>query len=401
MITESDLRTAFADEAHDVSEPADVMARLAFDGPSPRASTRHHRLVWAAPVAAAAAAVIALSAAVAITDSRHVTTTAASGGHTLPWMPGRELRFTASVSAVSGYEIEQSYLSPDRETTDLVVPGGSGVISGEVVIYAAGAFDPAEVSGGDPVSVQGHSGYYGLATSSAHQLDHLDNPSEVPTLAWEFAPERWALVQGWDAADTPPLQELHLDPRTEMTRVAAAVNTSAAAPLLVPYRVGHLPAGLRHGGGGDTAAMAPSDWQSYLWFLGAGSIDPALTIEVHPKTSRDTMTPTSTVNGHPATYRDGTPSNLPAFFATRTGGAPSSPTVTTGGAPSSPTARSTGPTPGIVYRSGHDPLLTVDFGTAVVTITGDYPRDELESIAASMTLASQVDDRSTWFDATA
>jgi hypothetical protein len=45
-------------------------------------------------------------------------------------------------------------------------------------------------------------------------------------------------------------------------------------------------------------------------------------------------------------------------------------------------------------------VLTVYFGGARVTIAGSFSRTQLVKVAKSITLASNVNDASTWFDAT-
>ncbi len=375
MITDSDLRAVFADEASDISEPADLLARITVNQSTPRATPTRPWRGWVAPVAAAAAVITVVSLAAALSGTRHQTDDAGADGHALPPMPGRDLQYTVSVGTVPGYDTSATYLSSDRETTDVMLPDGRGVLAGEVVAYPPGGFDPTAVRRGQPVTVQGHQGYFGASTSSADQVDHVANPTRPATLAWEAAPDRWIVVQGWDAATSPPLQARHLDPLTEEMRVARAVDTSTTKPLLLPYEVGYLPAGLRHGGGRATVPPARADhWNSYLWFLGVGQTGsapdpPGLAITAVPKRDASGRVDGSlTIDGHPAQFRS----------AGRAGA--------TTGEPAAPTARQVS-------------TLAVDFGRAVVFIAGAYAQDELIRIARSMSIADDVDDLSTWFDA--
>jgi hypothetical protein len=371
MMTDSDLRALFADEASDISEPADLLARLTVNQSPPRATRTRRWRGWVAPVAAAAAVVTVVSLATALSGTRQQTD-AGAGGHTLPVMPGRDLGYTITVGAVSGYDTSATYLSSDRETTDVKLSDGRGVLAGEVVAYPPGGFDPTAVRRGQPVTVQGHQGYFGASTSSADQVDHVANPTRPATLAWEAAPDRWIVVQGWDAAASPPLQARHLDPLTEEMRVAQAVDTSTTKPLLLPYRVGYLPAGLRHGGG--RATFRGDDWSSYLWFLGVGQTGsapypPGLAITAFPKGDASGPVDGSlTIDGHPAQFR-------PAGRAGATTGKPPLP------------------------KAREVSTLTVDFGSAVVVIAGAYSQDELVRIAQSITIADDVNNPSTWFDA--
>jgi hypothetical protein len=390
MITESDLRAVFADEARDVSEPPDVMARLAFTQRS-----GHSRRAWLAPLAAAAAVVTIVSVAVAVGGDRNGVK-AGAVGHTLPPMPGRDLRFAVSVGPVAGYTATNSYLVADRDTIDLGLAGNDQITAGEVVAYAAGAFDPTAVRRGQPVRVQGHQGYFARSPSSVDKVDHIGSHS-VATLAWEFAADRWVVVQGWDAGGTPALQRLHLDAFTEEMRVARAVDTSAASSLLLPYRVGYLPAGLRHGGGRDTFPNAP-DWQSYLWFLGPGQhgpdpSPPGLAISVDPAGTGRIAYGTFAIDGHPAVFEPASAGHPLTPSMRVSTAAPGSATPRDHVVP--PTAKSAARS-----ASGGVASLTVDFGPAVVTIHGNYSKAELVRIAHSMTLASDVNDQRTWFDAT-
>ncbi|HEY3714276.1 MAG TPA: hypothetical protein VGL39_07090, partial [Jatrophihabitantaceae bacterium] len=67
---------------------------------------------------------------------------------------------------------------------------------------------------GRPVNVQGQRGYFADATASADEVDKVPNKHQVPTLAWEFAPNQWVTVQGWDPAASPQMRKLHLDALT-------------------------------------------------------------------------------------------------------------------------------------------------------------------------------------------
>jgi len=314
------------------------------------------------------AAVIA--SAVALTGNQnHIG--AADGGHTLPLMPGRELRFAVTVGPVAGYDVANRYLVADREATDVARSDNEGV-GGEVVAYPPGGYDPTAVRRGQQVSVQGHTGYFANTPQSADAVDHVPNQGNAPTLAWEFAPDRWVVIQGWDPTTSPQVRKLHVDPLTEELHVAAAVDTSADPPLLLPYRVGYLPDGLSHGGGRATAVGKPY-WDSYLWFLGPGQsptdpdpAHPALAITAQPTVSRPASSSSASTPSARVQHND------------------------------SVTRRTVAPSGGDSRQNE----VTVRFGTVVVTITGDYPRAELIKIGRSITIASNPNDASTWFDAT-
>jgi hypothetical protein len=393
MITESDLRAVLTEEARDISEPDDVLARLTI-------THRPQRRRWIAPVAAAAAVAAVVATATAVVHTRH---DAAPPGnqHTLPPVPGRELRFAVSIGSIAGYDVDNRYLVTGRDAADVEKSGNQGV-GGEIVAYAPGRYDPATVQRGRPVNVQGRRGYFADATASADEVDKVPNKHQVPTLAWEFAPNQWVTVQGWDPAASPQMRKLHLDALTEEMRVAAAIDTTVSAPLLLPYRVGYLPGGLRHGGGRvtDMATPAPPTWDSTLWFLGSRQgdtdSDPALSILVRPYSAFGSkgFHGTFTVNGHPATF-----DTVETWTFSVPPSAPKpTPTTPAGSTPPRTSTIQSSPTVGV--SPSEPPQLTVDFGPAVVVIAGNYARGELIKIAESLTLASNVNDRSTWFDAT-
>src|SRR6266487_1564461 len=107
MITESDVRAVLTEQAHDISEPDDILARITFEHRPGRRRSPGQRH-WIAPVAAAAVAAV-VAGAVALTSVNHRTQnrTEQAASHTLPPMGGIELRFIGAMGRVPNYQIGQ------------------------------------------------------------------------------------------------------------------------------------------------------------------------------------------------------------------------------------------------------------------------------------------------------
>jgi hypothetical protein len=357
MITESDVRTALAEQARDVSEPDEILAQLQLRQPE-----HHQRQRWLAPLAAAAAVVAAVTVAGFIAVDRHHAPTGSG-----PAIGGRDLRYTVSVGAVAGYNTSVRSLEATTETTS-VVRGSSpgGVLDGVVVAYSVGAYDPTEVKTGQQLTIQGRQAYYAKTPKlSPDPLKDLE-----PTLAWVFAPARWLVIQGWGPSIA---RTQHLDPLTEAKRVAAAVDTNVSEPLLLPFRVGYLPSGLQRGGGYTDPLAEPVILGDVLFTRSEHSVVvQSAEFMLYPKRANDRVRPNLTVNGHPAHFE---------------GPGPIYPPVTH-------------PTNGV--RDMAPAGLTVDFGSTILTLTvfgGDDSKAQLAKIGKSIQLASDLTDQSTWFDA--
>jgi hypothetical protein len=368
------LRELYADEARDISEPTDVMADVLARATARPAPIRRR---WIAPVAAAAAVVAVTAGVIGLVGTRHHT---AAAVHTLPPMPGRPLSFAATVGPLAGYRIANQYVMLDREVTELARTDGRKVYGGEVVSYLPGRYDSSAVLHGRLVAVNGHRGYFADASSNSAQVDHVSAP-RTPTLAWEFAPNQWATVQGFGpspktavktkSAHPSALSDAADDVFAAQLSIARAVDTTVRTPLLLSFRVGYLPAGLLRGGGDSIAPVQGKNWRATVFFVNQRQAagrdpDPARPAFYLEAVRQDEWkAPESlprgaarlTVGGHPAVFEPGT-------------------------------------------RSGNQAVLTVYFGGARVTIAGSFSRTQLVKVAKSITLASNVNDASTWFDAT-
>src|SRR5262249_32257194 len=149
---------------------------------------------------------------------------------------------------------------------------------GPITVYSAGAFDPTAAKKGRPVTVQGHRGYFGnLRVANgvtafvgqgsvlvAHEpgatpspprstpspsssqpmpsgirLLHAAIPAAMPqpprpSLAWEDAPDSWAVVQAsWSK-----------NPLADTQLIAEHVRIGDHQPLRMPFKLGWVPDGL-------------------------------------------------------------------------------------------------------------------------------------------------------------
>jgi hypothetical protein len=160
--------------------------------------------------------------------------------HSLPVTahPARHVALTSiPLRNLPGYVIHQRTSAPGyrsvavRARVDTGVPvgcNGCESATAYVDVFDKGRFDPTHygLSSWAPTTVRGRAAYRGRMpwlAASGHQ---------VPTLAWQFAAGRWALVQGVTTygATTPVL-----------TSIAAAVDPNAAAPVNVPFRLTWAP----------------------------------------------------------------------------------------------------------------------------------------------------------------
>jgi hypothetical protein len=349
------LRELYAEESRDISEPAEIIARVVVPAPARRR--------WIAPLAAAvavAAVVAGVATAVAVIDARHRTTPVA--GPTLQPMTGRELRYTVSVGDIPGYYTRSRYLLPQRETTYVQLSGGRGIVAGVVLVYPAGVYNPTVVRSGQPVTVHGRPGFFAKTASVINQDDGVPTKADDPTLAWATAQNQWIVIQGWNSTGTPDLEKRHLDPFTELMKVAAATRDGVSEPLRIPFAVGYLPKGLLPcGGSSDLWFGDPRQWKGAVTFAPEGTTcGQGLSIDAE---SYNPFASQFSIDGHRARYE---------------------PPAAHGGA-----------------GNGHRPAeLDIAFGTATVTLFGDYSRAALIKIAGSITMASNVLDQSTWFDTT-
>jgi hypothetical protein len=199
-------------------------------------------------VAAAIAAVLAVAGAVVATRGRdrsapppathtttvpHPTPTPAPANHA----PRKVKLVWFGMQKVAGFDERIRLSGPgyrtlavrSRNDKDLPVGcNGCEIASDYVLVFDRGAFDAGKyrVQTWSRSHVAGHTAYVGTMPWYGAK-DHV-----VATIAWQFGPGEWALVQGV----TP------LGGRTAtLKRLAAAVRPTTSVPIELPFRLDYVP----------------------------------------------------------------------------------------------------------------------------------------------------------------
>jgi hypothetical protein len=345
------------------TEDFDPALRLSPIEPTRHRNRRSPILRWGAPLAAAA--LVGGVIAAVIVGGQHSQRSAPANGPTLPPLTGRPFVFQVGVAPGSSLRIKVPYLTSTHETDPVVSSDPS--IGAYVISFQPGAYDlAAQMPKRTPVSFNGHQGWFGLSPEMSLVDDSpsggaTGNPTSFSTgtVAWEYAPSQWQLIQSRGAKED--LGVLSASDRDRELLVAKQLRTDLAQPLRVPYKLGYLPSGLVRGGGRATPTLEagnPRGWSSYLSFDRAGKT--ALDITVNP------APPTSSASG--CGFRLSIPPGPARTFACPT--------------PS--------PVPVSVVRDGLS-----------ITVTGDtFSHAELQKVVDSMTFAPNINDLNTWYDAT-
>ncbi|MFN2561202.1 MAG: hypothetical protein ABR571_07905 [Jatrophihabitans sp.] len=248
---ETAVRSMLRERAHDIDTvPADFEDLASLDvldlDARHRFDRRNHPNPWL--IAAAVAAVLAvIGTAVAFRggDSRRspATTQSPSPLHSSAPAPSPTGHARRSISlswfgmkSIAGFAEHARASEPGyrwlavRGRTDTGVPVGcNGCESASAYIYVLdkGRFTRASsVRAWTEVSVGGRTGYLGSMPS------YPDGRHELPTLAWEFRPGEWALVQGVTAIGST---------RDALVRIAAAVEPARSVPIELPFRLDYVP----------------------------------------------------------------------------------------------------------------------------------------------------------------
>lgn len=117
-----------------------------------------------------------------------------------------------------------------------------------LTVYQPGMFNPEQFRTGTPLTVQGRDAYqadiprltFGWNITGSVTTTRPASPQTVNTsaLAWQYAPDAWAVLAGEPHADTfPPADQLKIAERF-------VVGTGAPVVAKVPFRTGYLPGGL-------------------------------------------------------------------------------------------------------------------------------------------------------------
>jgi hypothetical protein len=284
----------------------DLDARRRFD-------RRSHRGAWL--IAASVAAVLAVvGTAVAFRggDGRPspATTHSPSPLHTTSAAPGPSGHAERAVSLfwfgmktipgfaehMRGSELGYRWLAV-RGRTDTGVPVGcNGCESASAYIYVLdkGRFtEQAAVHSLTKVSVAGHTAYFGTMPS------YPRGEHDLPTVAWEFRPGEWALVQGVTAVGGT---------REALTTIAAAVEPTRADPIELPFRLDYIPSL-------PITAVEDDRSEGYTFVLRFGSID-SVSVDITLWNQQDLGGRYDSSNAVP--QRIG---GLPGYFSTNEGAA--------------------------------------------------------------------------------
>jgi hypothetical protein len=250
---ETALRSMLHERASDIDTlPVDFVhlgSLDVLDLDSHRAVDRpRHRTPWL--IAASVAAVLAVvGGAVALRSGASHRTPAATHSptptptHTTapdPFPPGHASRSVSldwfGMKKLAGF-VEHARASESgyrwlavRGRTDTDVPVGcNGCESASAYIYVLdhGRFtDQAALRTWSKVRVGGKTGYLGTMRS------YPIGEHNLPTLAWEFRPGEWALVQGVTPVGST---------RNALMTIAAAVEPTRAVPIELPFRLDYVP----------------------------------------------------------------------------------------------------------------------------------------------------------------
>ena len=173
------------------------------------------------------------------------------------------LTVTGTVHMTPGYQVAvvvaQGRGTPieDENGTTHQMPNDVG----NVVVYRAGVFDPAQFESGEPVSINGAHGYYRAPVKVKPTASNLKFPAQArqvnPALAWEYADNAWAVVSTNANAEIT---------KQQLIAVAGKLTSSTPAPVKVGFRLTYVPAGfnLAAAGTSDSNLLSPLEGESYV-----------------------------------------------------------------------------------------------------------------------------------------
>jgi hypothetical protein len=343
--SEDDLRAVFRTEAAEVPEDAPPMFE-------PARTARNGARRWAVPLAAAAA-VAAIAVPMALVEVNHRSIPAQSPPR---WAP---LSYLFAVAPVPGWHISSATLGVTYQ--DAAITSGISQI-GDVTLSAPEALDPTPIKRGEPVMINGRTGYFGnLApvNTTASEIVPLKTAGgsvggsvqvkQAPTVAWEIAPRQWATVLLYPHAYPKPLTDV----RSAELAIAKAVSLITPRPLRLPFRTGWRPATAESFYWASTYLPIRTRWYGTLVL---GHFGQPLSISEYALLPGDPssgpFTPDLMIGSHPATFMQ-----------------------------SVPEARS----------------LMIDLGERIqLIIEGNYSKADLIHVAQSLALASNPKDPSTW-----
>jgi hypothetical protein len=348
MYTEEDLRATLGALEHEAPAPGRVLAGLD--------RARRRRVVrrrTTGMVAAAVLGVVVAGGSIVVTN-RADPPADRPGPVVVDPQSERRLQFPFAVEEIPGYQLAYRSLgfeSPSQVWVgvDLTDPAKYEDVY-TLAVYRKGQYDPADAAGGEPVQVRGKPGSYHTAMACSCSYTDPDSAwPEVPGVAWEYAPDSWALVQYHGKG---PEGRLPADLREMSLRIADAVRFDRTAPVRVPFRLGYLPAGVEPA---PEAIVVNSVYQGSL----AARLD-------YVDGDRHLTIDANTALGEQ--YSTGQPIGEPVV---------------------------------IDYAdSGLPPSVLIVLGQIGVQVSGvGFSVDELKKIASSATAVGDVYDLASWFDA--
>ena len=233
MYTEEDLRATFGAVEREAPDAIDVLTGFTR---ARRRRTVRRRVAGVAAVAAVVAVVAGGSVLVGNLAAPSETRAAATQPPARHFDP---LEFPFAVDESTGLEVYYQYaffVDSSSAVIDVDDDGLSRRWAYELNVFPAGSYVPPSEQPGEPVKVNDKPGFYTLS------LTYPDNPTKgIPGVAWEYAPDSWAMVR---YEPTSPDAEQPADVREAVLSIAAAVRFDRTTPLLLPFQVGYLPAGL-------------------------------------------------------------------------------------------------------------------------------------------------------------
>lgn len=254
MYTEEDLRATFG--ALEGEAPDEVRVLAGVERARRRRTTRRRTVGMLA--AAVFVAVAAVGSIVVATPDR--TPPVAEVNH-------EGLRFPFAVDDIPGFAVAYRFARAEGRSTAWVAPPGDIATTDlnmyNLEVFGKGRYDPTADRTGEPVRVNGKPGFY-----RADMRCQCSSDTGIPGVVWEYAPNSWAIVQYQRPAGTagavPPT-----DVRQVALRIAGAVRFDRTAPMLVPFRVGYLPAGLRPASSpGDVNSVVPGSLGAMIHLVG-------------------------------------------------------------------------------------------------------------------------------------
>lgn len=373
--TEDDLRALYAERAESAPDASALLGRLdatlAEQSGAQRVERRRWPVALAASVAVAATIVATVVAGIWLVGSGTPRPQAVLAGGPSAADPST-VSYTYHLDRPPARFAVQSQLT--YPTGDLIVYSydapGDGVTAGDAsemaaIVYRKGAFDPTSVQRGSRVGVDGVAGYSGSITAALAADDGREYTGSTRAVAWQYAPDSWAVVYGIRSARRTEAAELS---------VARTVHPGRGRTVLLPFKVGWIPDGLL--ATGTTFDSGPQPFGSASFTRG---LPPRAPLAEYPA-----MPPLEIVANH-------SPTNNPANLFEK-----GVPAFTVGGRPAQVVSLTEGAK--VLGRQ-----LTMIAGGYVVMISVDrsVSRAMLIKVAEHLTVARAGNATGTWFTAAA